>query len=556
MSKEDKRQFANETPPAESRAFGRYRVVRHLATGGMGEVYLVRLADPGAFRRLLVLKTIRPELVSDHEYRIMFEQEAQIAGSMDHANICRAFEFGYEQGRPYMVMEYLRGVGMDVFIRQVSRTPDLSDVRVSLSLLLQACHGLHYAHDLKGEDGQPAAVVHRDVTPGNLMVSREGVLRILDFGIARTRAKLIETRTGAIKGKYCYMPPEQVQGHPIDRRADVFSLGVLMWEAIAGRSLFSKASEYETIRAVVEESPPRLDQLRPGLINIATVVARALHKSRSERFETARALGHALVAAMQADKIGAPLIPLLLADELQRRVPVLAALQNEFVDGAVPSANFNALPEPRRTGTTAIDLDPQSPDERLADLTAVSGRDYATTLRSFVIPLRHVLERGPVLASAAAFLLTLGGAVMWRHFTAEKALVEVPNVPSSAFANTQPATPPKAVVVVPPVVAADIPSTQTDPEVASVTNPTVIAAAEPQANRSKRVARGSLTVEARPYGTVFVDGKKVAVTPLVKHRLKPGTHRIKVVGSNGKSDAFVIQIKPGEDAPPRLIMLE
>lgn len=550
-----------DSAESEKRRFGRYRVLRHLATGGMGEVYIVHLAGPSTFRRLLVLKTIKPDLVTDNDFRIMFEQEARIAGMMDHPNICHAFEFGYEQGRPYLLMEYLTGVGMDQYIRKVVRSPDLSDVRVTLSLLLQACHGLQYAHELADEDGQPAALVHRDVTPSNLMVSKEGVLRILDFGIARTRARLIETRTGAIKGKYCYMPPEQVQGHPVDRRADVFSMGVLLWEGIVGRPLFAHPSEYETIRAVVEEIPALLDTIRPGLTNTAAVVARALEKSRTDRYDTANALGHALVHAMRLDGIGEPLPPFLLADELAKRMPDLLSKPNadEFDPLIAGPTTFDAIMslDDRPAGTTAIDLDPTRSSGPISVAGTLNDSVPPTVAMTTVVTVpadlhvSRMKKMGAVAAAAAVFVTAavIAGASRAPHVST----VSASSRPSSSVAL------PAAL----PILAA--PKTHVEPA-PTVTVPAAVVEPAPERthrasssegrSRPHRVAPGSLTVEARPYGTVYIDGKRVAVTPLVKHPLSPGKHAIKVVGSNGRSDSFVIRTRSGEDAPPKLIMLE
>jgi len=560
------------TPLAEQKRVGRYRLIRHLATGGMGEVFVAQLNGPADFRRQVVLKTIRPELLSDHEFRVMFEQEARVAGLMDHANICRAFEFGYDQGRPYLVMEYLSGVGMDKYIRQISRGKDLSDVRVSLSLLLQACHGLHYAHELCDDDGQPAAIVHRDVTPSNLIVGPDGVLRILDFGIARTRARLIETRTGAIKGKYCYMPPEQVQGHQVDRRADVFSLGILLWEAIVGQPLFSHSSEYETIRAVVEEKPPSILEHRPGLVNVAVVVARALEKSSNDRYSTARALGSALMAAMRADGVGEPLAPFALADELARRLPEVFVQRRQTLLDASDSQAMPTSFDERNTGNTAIDFVPDPPANAAARVDE-SNTPVVEVRTVVTAPPAHPAKRirktallGAIACAAVVLVFIVGrtnlsatAPVAAERRIPENAGAAAPKVASAAPLTSNNATPENThVALVQPPVATDD-TEKSVPTVAAPPKPAPrgsLSKSETKARPHKQAGKGSFTMDARPYGTVYIDGKKVAVTPLVKHPLPAGRHLIKVRGSNGRQDSFTVKIKAGQDAPAKLIMLE
>src|SRR5262245_27139162 len=187
---------------------GRYTLLVRLAAGGMAEIFLARLDGAAGFRKHLVLKLILPELAEDERFVRMFLEEARVASRISHPNVCPVYELGEADGRYFIAMEYLDGAPLSSLLNKAPRLP----VRLAATLLAQACEGLHHAHELRDLDGQPAGVIHRDVSPTNLFVTADGTLKVLDFGIAKARDATVQSSTGSLKGKHAYMAPEQVLG--------------------------------------------------------------------------------------------------------------------------------------------------------------------------------------------------------------------------------------------------------------------------------------------------------------------------------------------------------
>ncbi len=281
---------------------GRYELLARLAAGGMGEIFLARLEGAAGFEKLCVVKRILPHLADDARFRQMLISEAQIAAKMAHGNICQVYELGETAGQLYIVMEYLEGITLLPLLRRSSKQQGPLDFGFVAAVVQQTCDALHYAHELKDRDGESLGLVHRDVTPSNVFMTDSGVVKILDFGIAKAKgATSAKTEDGAVKGKYAYMAPEQLRGGAIDRRVDLFSLGVVMYEMVALRRLFQRKTDYLTFRAVMEQPIPDIRRYRPDIPDpVANVIARALDREPEARFETARQLGNALLDAMSA----------------------------------------------------------------------------------------------------------------------------------------------------------------------------------------------------------------------------------------------------------------
>ncbi|HEY6035983.1 MAG TPA: protein kinase [Kofleriaceae bacterium] len=280
---------------------GRYELLARLATGGMGEIFLARLAGAAGFEKLYVVKRILPHLADDARFRQMLISEAQIAAKMAHANICQVFELGETAGQLYIAMEYLEGVTMLPLLRRASKQQAHLDFGFVAAVATQTCDALHYAHELKDRDGETLGLVHRDVTPSNIFLTESGVAKVLDFGIAKARGASAKTEDGAVKGKYAYMAPEQLRGGAIDRRVDLFALGVVMYEMVALRRLFQRKTDYLTFRAVMEQPIPDIRRYRPDIPDaLANVLARALDREPAKRFDSARQLGNALLDALNA----------------------------------------------------------------------------------------------------------------------------------------------------------------------------------------------------------------------------------------------------------------
>jgi serine/threonine-protein kinase len=286
-------------PGAAPARLGRYELLARLAAGGMGEIFLARLEGAAGFEKLFVLKRILPHLADDPRFRAMLIAEARIASMMAHANICQVYELGETDGQLYIVMEYLEGITLLPLLRKLSKESGALDWGFVAGVIQQATDALHYAHELRERGGDMLGIVHRDVTPTNLFLTDTGVVKVLDFGIAKVKDISANTQAGTVKGKYAYMAPEQLRGAAVDRRADVFALGVVVYEMLALRRLFQRKTDYLTFRAVLEQPIMDIRRYRPDCPDaLAAALTRALDRDPASRFETARQFGTAIVDAV------------------------------------------------------------------------------------------------------------------------------------------------------------------------------------------------------------------------------------------------------------------
>jgi serine/threonine-protein kinase len=269
---------------------GKYHLIAELARGGMGNVYLAIAQGPGGFHKLLVVKVLRPEFAEDEMYVAMFLEEARLAARLTHPNIVQTNEVGSDGTRHYMIMEYLDGRSLNRVSKYLARRGGFP-VGAHLRVIAEALLGLHYAHELRGFDGEPLGIVHRDVSPLNLLVTFDGQAKVLDFGIAKAVDSSLETQAGILKGRIAYMAPERVRGSQCDRRVDVYAAGVMIWEAAAGRRLWHGMSDVEIITKTLGEGPPRLRSVNPMIpSDLDALCARALSMRPSDRHPTAAAL--------------------------------------------------------------------------------------------------------------------------------------------------------------------------------------------------------------------------------------------------------------------------
>ena len=270
-----------------------------LATGGMGEIFLARLEGAAGFEKLFVVKRILPHLADDARFRGMLIAEARIASKMSHANICQVYELGETDGQLYIVMEYLEGITLLPLLRRCSKEHTPLDFGFIGGVIQQSTDALHYAHELRDRAGEYMGIVHRDVTPSNVFLTESGVVKVLDFGIAKVKDASAHTQTGTVKGKYAYMAPEQLRGAQVDRRADVFALGVGMYEMLALRRLFQRKTDYLTFRAVMEQPIPDVRRYREDVPEVlAEALAKALDRDPEQRYTTARQLGTVFLDAL------------------------------------------------------------------------------------------------------------------------------------------------------------------------------------------------------------------------------------------------------------------
>ncbi|HVV88594.1 MAG TPA: protein kinase [Kofleriaceae bacterium] len=276
---------------------GRYEIVSRLAMGGMAEIYLARMSGPAGFAKHVVLKRILPGHARNADFIRMFHNEARYAAVLDHPNIAHVYDLGEDHGLHYFTMEYLHGDDCRALVRAAVSRGQRIPLEHALAIVIGAANGCHYAHEMTGEDGRPLGLVHRDISPSNVVVTYAGAVKIVDFGIAKATNIEAVTAAGGTKGKLAYMAPEQGRSQPLDRRADVYALGVLLYELTTLRRAFVgevdaqvlwlvMTGEWQRPSEVVADYPPALE----------AIIVKAMQVDREERYATARQLQHALEA--------------------------------------------------------------------------------------------------------------------------------------------------------------------------------------------------------------------------------------------------------------------
>ncbi|MDB4943586.1 MAG: serine/threonine protein kinase, partial [Labilithrix sp.] len=274
---------------------GRYRIVDEIGLGGMASVHLARMDGPGGFQKWVAIKKIHPHLVEDDSFVQMFLDEARVAARISHPNVATVFDLGKHDDTYWIAMEYLHGEPLREVMRRTEELGTAMPPEIACRVIADAAEGLHAAHELLGRAGEKLGLVHRDVTPHNLFVTYDGVTKVVDFGIAKFSSRMSHTRAGTLKGKLAYMSPEQVHGEGIDRRTDIFALGVVLWELTTGQRLFRMESDLDTLAKVQECNVPRPSTLIRGYpVDLEKIVMKALAKNRGERFRTAREFSRAL----------------------------------------------------------------------------------------------------------------------------------------------------------------------------------------------------------------------------------------------------------------------
>jgi len=270
--------------------FGKYALLRKLAEGGMAELFLARQVGMEGFEKLLVVKRILPSLCTDESFVSMFLNEARVAARLNHPNVVQLYDLGKVGEQYFIAMELVHGEDLRAVQEQLGPTQKKVPLGLACRVLADTLAGLHYAHTRVAPDGKPLGLVHRDISPANVLVTYEGTVKVCDFGIAKATAATSEqTQTGLVKGKFAYMSPEQSKGQPVDARSDVFSCGILLWETLLSQRLFRRDSDMAMLRAVGGEPirPPR--QIRPDVPEaLDRIVMRALERPLDRRYATAQ----------------------------------------------------------------------------------------------------------------------------------------------------------------------------------------------------------------------------------------------------------------------------
>jgi serine/threonine-protein kinase len=424
-------------PEADPPSLSRYQVITTLGQGGMARVLLTMSRGPAGVTKLLVVKELKDELKSDPEFVTMFLDEARIAARLNHPNVIQTYEVGSDGEHPFIVMEYLEGQALSAVLGRVGRKS--FPLGLHLHALAQTAAGLHYAHELKGFDGAPLGLVHRDVSPHNVFVTYDGRVLLVDFGIAKAADSAGLTRAGVFKGKLGYAAPEQLEGKGnIDRRADIFALGVMLWEALAMRRLTFGEPEHVImarrasgedlkIASVAPDAPPEL----------CRIVDRAMAHDPADRFATAAELRAELEAFLESSKrVGGEEIGKLVRETFAAdRQRVLSLVEAQMKVMAAPPGPGETPPPPLAEPAPVSRRDQSEPRDSTVKVTATTAPSAAHKPEA---PGRGRLFLGVGLALAVAVLVFVGMRSAGSSATQSASTTTAPSNAASAAA--RPAT--------------------------------------------------------------------------------------------------------------------
>ena len=408
-------------PHMQPKRVGPYEILLPLGSGGMATVYLARI-EAGGVERMVAVKVLHPHLREQAEWTTEIAEEAKIAGAIRHANVVKVLDVGDDgEGGVYLVMEYVEGEVLSGLMRRVEKKHETVPRPIAMRMLVDALSGLHAAHEAKDPDGRILDLVHRDVSPQNILVGVDGVVRLTDFGIAKVATRLRLTRTGVVKGKAAYMSPEQARAQPIDRRTDVFAAGVLAWELLAGKGMYPAMNEMATMLLIISNDAPRLSTAVPDIHpGIDEAIAHALARDPAARMATADDLRRRLLAASGGE----------VAD-----VADVAAYVSEAVGSSIADRRTRAI-----TGVTGPVTSSATLLTPAANVTGVTGvtdlSEDARTIHTGAAPIAPArgLSRPAMAAIAATVLgvLVVSGIALVRRASRTEAPLETTEVSASS----------------------------------------------------------------------------------------------------------------------------
>lgn len=355
---------SNSMKGPEANILGKYRLIAELGHGGMAEVYLAVVQGPAGFNKLVVIKQIRPQLATDPEFLSMFLDEARLAARLSHPNVVQTNEVGQEGDRYFIAMEYLEGQPLNRVLHRIGRDGGLT-LTMHLRIIIDMLVGLHHAHELTDFDGTPLNVVHRDVTPHNVFVTYDGQVKVVDFGIAKAMNSSAETRLGVVKGKVAYMAPEQARGERVDRRADIFSAGVMLWEAATGRRLWKGIPDLTVLHRLINGDIPSPRDIDPEVPEgLEKIVMKALALRREDRYSTSVELATALEELLDSmnDKSSLREVGKLVArhfEENRAKIRGIVEAQLKVVK-SLPTTEFQAISLPQLDNPGGVASGPMS----------------------------------------------------------------------------------------------------------------------------------------------------------------------------------------------------
>ncbi len=463
----DPRAHRPQSGPRQIVAYGKYFLVKKLAEGGMAEIFLAKQTGAQGFERDLVIKRLLPNLCHVSDFVQMFLDEARLAARLMHPNIVQIHDLGVAGGTYFICMEYLAGEDLTSIIRRSRKAGQPVPVHIAGRIAQEVCDALHFAHTFT-DQGKPLNIVHRDVSPSNILVSYAGGVKVLDFGIAKAETRLAKTTAGTIKGKYLYMSPEQALGDAIDHRADLFALGCTLYELLMGVRIFQRDSDLGILRAVLHDPIPPPRRYRPDVPEaFEAILLRALERDRDKRYESAAAMSAELgsfLSGTTSTTGGAQLATYLRGlfgaqtMEAKTQIPKLAALSSggwnvpaEALDPThVPDASVNLGEVPTIAATPGGEFGMEAVDRTAV---AVAGRTRVAEAGEQAALLSATRRKFPGVAIGvvAGAVAVVGGTLLLTQLRRGPEMPVLTPLPAVAAPAPQPAPPPTVPPAPPPV---------------------------------------------------------------------------------------------------------
>jgi serine/threonine protein kinase len=505
--------------PMQPEVFDDFVLVEKLGYGGMADVFLAISMGAYGFRKLFAVKRLHAHVEADPTSVAMFEREALLASRLHHANVVQTHKVGNFQGRHFLAMEYLDGQPLSRVLRELRGAGRLLAVHLATRIAADALEGLHYAHELTDYDGRWLNLVHRDVSPHNIFITMDGHVRVLDFGIAKASVDSELTQDGLIKGKLSYIAPEQLMGEAVDRRADVWSLAVTLWECLAGRKLIRGASDVDALRASLIDPLPKLSEIAPHVpAELVAIVEKALGRQPSDRYENALEFKLALDEWLASESVTGTRVTLsslmrtLFTNVvMQRRLTLCAALDKLDLTCAEAAQ--------ARTSAAGAGIAPAAPVvEKSAPRSIVAA---AGLLLLCAFGFNAAMNEAPSQASIASFGSSASAPVEEVASAKEGTpTAEAPKPEVRPAASDKPATNAAEAVKAPEPAPAQ-------PSARARSSKRAAPTAEPKVAEIAPKLPGRVRLESTPYAVVSEGDRRLGITP-IDVELSAGEHVLKL----------------------------
>lgn len=534
---------------------GKYEILTQLTLGGMAELFLAFTAGPGGFRKYVVVKRILPDVKADDQFVTMFLDEARLTAALSHPNIAQVFDLGEEEDGLYLAMEFISGQNLNQVAGACRRAQRPLPVGFSCSVARDVLSALHYAHTFTDPTGHSQSIIHRDVAQKNVMVTYDGVTKLLDFGIAKAKGKIGRTNVGMVKGTTGYMSPEQVRGEEIDGRSDVFSAGVMLHEMLTGRRLFSAETELEEMQLILEKKVPRIEDVNPLLSEeLGNVVSKALERERAQRWSSAREMAKALEKATHKVLFDQEQVAAFMRELFAER---MAATRTLLESAGAPDSVLAhaAVTQLKIKGDEDIAFESATPVRPRAEQKEPPKRDTNPDLQppshvSAAAQLSTEQEKqgrwGTVLALLLAVMIVAGGYGVYRF------VFSLPPAPEDLVAQNLSANTPLPAWNDPRVKPFPEPGQAQPPQMQPETVEEEVEVEPLREPKRRKAAEGALTLVTNPESTVLRGKKVVGKTPLFNQAMPAGTHLLRLKGPDGRVHVLSAPIKAGETTAFRL----